>query len=154
MIELMNESIVNPIAEFSIPADSGGVRRASAWLETACIERGVPQSQISRLELCLNEALANVVSHSGKMDRSSPIRLRLNVHQNQSTNEVLVTISDSGAPFDPLSKPAKSRPKSLADAEPGGLGLIMIRHFSDKQDYRYVDGSNQLSFSVCWAKLH
>ena len=153
MIELMNESIVNPIAEFSIPAASGEVRRASAWLETTCFERGVPPSQISRLELCLNEALANVVDHSSTADQSLPIRLRLDVHQNQSTNEVIVTITDSGAPFDPLSKPTKSRPKSLADAEPGGLGLIMIRHFSDKQDYHYIDGNNQLSFSVCWAKL-
>lgn len=150
----MTAPVLNPVAELSIPADTCEVRRASAWLEIACLERGVPPDEIDRLDLCLNEALANVIDHGGAATQSFPIRLHLDIaHHNQITNEATVTISDSGAPFDPLAALPKSRPKSLAEAEPGGLGLMMIRNFSDSLRYLYGEGRNQLSFSVRWSKV-
>ncbi len=148
----MTVSVVYPIAELSIPADSGEVRRASAWLEMACLERSVPPDEIGRLDLCLNEALANVISHGGAPAQLFPIRLHLDVHRNQISSEAIVTISDSGTPFNPLAVRPKPAPKSLAEAEPGGLGILMIRKLSDNQSYRYSNGSNQLIFSVRWPK--
>jgi serine/threonine-protein kinase RsbW len=149
----MTASVVNQIAQLSIHADAREVRRASAWLAMACLESGVPPDEISRLDLCLNEALANVIDHGGTTAQSIPIRLHLDVHRNQATNEAIVTICDSGTPFDPLATTPTSRPKTLAEIEPGGLGLIMIRHFSDNQRYRYSEGSNQLTFSVRWTNV-
>ena len=143
-------SVVNPIAEMSIHADASEFRRASAWLETACLERGVPPVEISRLDLGLNEALANVISHGGISVPSSNICLRLDVLSDQNINEAKVMVSDIGVPFDPFTARPKPAPKSLAEAEPGGLGILMIRKLSDNQDYRYCNGSNQLSFSVRW----
>jgi anti-sigma regulatory factor (Ser/Thr protein kinase) len=149
----MAASVVNPIAELSIPANTEEVRRASAWLELTCLERGVPPDEISRLDLCLNEALANVIGHGGTSIRAFPIRLHVDVHRNQTNSEAIVTVSDSGAPFNPLANPPKSRPKTLAEAEPGGLGILMIRKLSDNQSYRYSNGNNQLIFSVRWPKV-
>jgi anti-sigma regulatory factor (Ser/Thr protein kinase) len=146
----MTTTIVNPIVKLSIPADVGELRRASAWLDMACRERGVPPDEINRLELCLNEAMANIIDHDCTTIQPFQIRLQLEVPDTKITNEATVTISDSGAPFDPLTTPTKLGPKTLAEAEPGGLGLVMIRSFSDIQHYHYSDGSNHLSFSVRW----
>jgi anti-sigma regulatory factor (Ser/Thr protein kinase) len=42
-------------------------------------------------------------------------------------------------------------PLTLDDAEPGGLGLLMIRNLSDSLSYWYDNGHNELSFGVRWA---
>ena len=145
--------VVNPVQELSIPSEIGSVGRASAWLESACLENSVPPNEICRLDLCLNEALANIIDHNDVANQPFTIRLNLGVNQNSITTEAVVTIYDSGIPFDPLSAIPKSRPKSLAEAEPGGLGILMIRKFSDNQRYRFIEGCNQLSFGVCWPKV-
>lgn len=146
----MTTVVVNPVANLSLSADTGEVSRASAWLDTACHKHGVPPDEIGRLDLCLNEALANIINHGGTRAPPSPIHLHLEVCREQDTGVAIVTISDSGTPFDPLTAPLKPMPKTLADVEPGGLGLMMIRKFSDHQRYRYSEGCNQLTFGVRW----
>lgn len=148
----MTASAVGPTADLSIRAHTGEVRLASAWLEKASIERGVPADQINRLDLCLNEALANVMAYGGATALSYPICLHLDVRRDQTTNAASVTVSDAGVAFDPLSAPLKPRPKALAEAEPGGLGLSMIRSIADNLSYRYSDGRNQLTFGVRWTE--
>lgn len=141
---------VDSVAETSVSADSSEVRNASAWLTRVCLERGVPAEQISRLDLCLNETLANIIAHGGGAARSSPVSLNFNLHQKSGSAEAELTVSDSGAAFDPLAFQPKSSPQTLSEAEPGGLGLIMMRSYADHMSYRYSEGRNQLTFGVCW----
>lgn len=62
-----------------------------------------------------------------------------------------MTVSDSGVAFDPLAYEQKPGSQTLSEAEPGGLGLVMMRGFSDSMSYRYSEGRNQLTFRVFWA---
>jgi serine/threonine-protein kinase RsbW len=124
---------------------------ASAWLEAAAIEQRVPREQITRLDQCLTEALANVIVHGGPAARSSPVCLRLEAHIEPGSCQAAVTVSDGGIAFDPLAYERKPGPQTLAEAEPGGLGLVMMRGFSDNMRYRYSEGRNQLTFSVSWS---
>ncbi len=133
-----------------IDANGAEVRRASAWLDTTCRQRDVPQALIERLVICLNEVLANVISHGGRTALAAPIRLLLEVRLNQDGSKASVTVSDAGLAFDPLSVPKKILPKTLAEAAPGGLGLVMIRRCADWLDYRHEDGRNHLTFGARW----
>ena len=56
-----------------------------------------------------------------------------------------------GVAFDP-STPPEPRPASLAEAKPGGLGLLMIRNFSDDVSYRRSEGRNHLTITVSWTE--
>jgi anti-sigma regulatory factor (Ser/Thr protein kinase) len=146
----MVQVVAYPIEILSIRSAPDEVRIASEWLEKSCLERDVPSSEINRLDLCLNEALANVISHGGKSSLSSTIGLQLEVSHTPDFSEASLIISDPGTAFDPFDTPAKSLPKTLAEAEPGGLGLLMMRNFSDSMSYRYSDGKNQLTVRVRW----
>ena len=75
----------------------------------------------------------------------------LEVAADQDRGDAGLTVSDSGLAFDPLSLPAKGSPKSLDEASRGGLGLPMLRHFSDWMRYRHEGGRNQLAFGVRWS---
>jgi len=79
------------------------------------------------------------------------VRLRLNVTCDGLTHQAIVTVCDSGPPFDTTSVQPGALPLTLDDAEPGGLGLLMIRNLSDSLSYWYDDGHNELAFGVHWA---
>lgn len=146
----MTASVVDSVAELSIGADADEAGRASAWLETVCLEHKVPAEQIGRLDLCLNEAIANIIAHGGPTALSSPVQLHFSVHHRENANEARLTVADAGIAFDPLAYQPKPRPKILAEAEPGGLGLMMMRSFTDDMSYRYSEGRNQTTFTVRW----
>ena len=139
-----------PLGEISIRGDSAEVRRSSLWLEETCHRRNVPADQIMRLNLCLNEALANVISHGGPKALNSPIHLSLSLEESTDQQTAVLSIVDSGACFVLDDSLPRSAPLSLAEAEPGGLGLIMMRSFADELNYRREEDRNQLMIIVRW----
>jgi anti-sigma regulatory factor (Ser/Thr protein kinase) len=147
----MSPSAAQPFAALTIRADMRDARRASGWLECAALAENVPLEQVVRLDHCLDEALANVIRHGGPTALSSPVHLQLSVRRGGGACTAELSISDGGAAFDPSAQNAVAPyPSSLADAIPGGLGLLMIRNFSDDLSYRHSEGRNQLTITVGW----
>jgi serine/threonine-protein kinase RsbW len=140
------------IAEFSIRADPEEFRQASVWAENAGAKLGVPAAELERLDLCLNETLANIIDHGGNAALASPINLRLEARTGEAQCEAILTVSDGGAAYNPLASPLKPLPGSLAEAQPGGLGLRLIRNMSDVLHYAHREGRNQLTFGVRWMR--
>ncbi|MCP9820544.1 ATP-binding protein [Synechococcus sp. Cruz-9H2] len=139
-----------PAAALTIQANAVDVGRSSVWLASECEERDVPPDQILRLDLCLNEALANVINHGGPGALSCPVLLRLSVGRSGEHNLAVLSITDSGTSFDLDDYVPRPTPGSLLDAQPGGLGLKMMRTFSDDLDYCRVEDRNQLRITVHW----
>ena len=150
----MPGSVRQARAEITIRADTREARRASAWLESVASREGVPSDQIVRLDHCLDEALANVITHGGPDVVSATILLQLGVRRGRGICTAELLIVDEGLPFDPSVLPGGPTPKpaSLAEASIGGLGLAMIRSFSDELRYRRNDGRNHLTISVSWTE--
>jgi len=137
-------------AALDIRAAVSDVRVASEWMAGFATAQGVPPEQINRLDLCLNEALANVISYGNEAALTQPVLLRMHVRCEHGACEAAVTVSDAGMAFDMAHAPIADRPHSLAEAEPGGLGLLMIRSFSDALTYQRSNSRNELTFSVRW----
>jgi serine/threonine-protein kinase RsbW len=139
-------------ASLTIRAEAEEVRRASAWLESTARAQRVPPEQIVRLDHCLDEALANVMRHGGPTAFASPIRLALEVQRGDGWCSAELLVADEGIAFDPscLMLELPPRPATLAQAEPGGLGLLMIRSFADDLSYQRSEGVNQLTMIVSW----
>ncbi len=139
--------------EFSIAASAAEVRRASDWLESVCRKHCVPQEKADRLVLSLNEVLENAIVYGGTAVKSSPVGLRFEGGPELEGGKAGVTVSDSGAAFNPLTVAEKKQARNLEEATPGGLGLVMLHRLSDWLDYRHADGRNHLSFGVRWAEI-
>lgn len=137
----------------SIKTEAYNIRLASEWLTSAFSSEKVPDAQIERLAVCLNEVLANIIEHGGPGARTSPISLEIDVNLMNHTNKASVTVRDAGIPFNPIEREQKKPAASLDDVKPGGLGLTMMRAFVDELRYDYIDNTvNQLSFSIYWEK--
>ncbi len=137
-------------AELAIRADNAESRRASEWLRANGESRGVPEECITRLDHCMDEALANVIAHGGPLAREAAIAICLEVRRDAGLNVAAVNISDAGIAFDPTSAPLAARPDSLAEAEPGGLGIPMMRSYADRIGYTRSGERNHLTFMVTW----
>ena len=140
-------------AEIRIHPNSREARRASLWLESAASAEGVPADQVVRLDQCLDEALANVINHGGPEAQGAMVLLQLAVHRAATQSTAELVIVDEGRPFNPSAAASEARPKAatLGDASLGGLGLAMMRSFSDELRYRRSEGRNHLTVCVRWA---
>jgi serine/threonine-protein kinase RsbW len=148
----MPSSATQPSAGMTIRADTQDARRASAWLESVALEQHIPPEQIVRIDHCLDEALANVIAHGGPTALASPVQLRFSVRRNHGACTAELSVVDAGVAFDPTARSPEPAPGpgSLSEANLGGLGLRMLRNFSDALSYRRNDGRNCLTISVSW----
>lgn len=136
--------------QLAVRASADDVRSASEWLEQICCEHDVPAEQILRLDLCLNEALGNIIVHGGPSALEAPVYLELEIKADGRHAQAELSVSDSGKAFNPLTAVARQQALTLADATPGGLGLTMINGYSDRLDYDIREGRNHLTFFVQW----
>jgi anti-sigma regulatory factor (Ser/Thr protein kinase) len=141
------------VIPLEIRADPLEFRRASAWLRSNGAALEVPGEQIDRLELCLNELLANLLEHGGDAVARQPIELALETIQPASGSGARLVISDAGIPFDSGRAGVKPLPGSLAESSPGGLGLRLVQAFADAMAYRVLDGRNELRIEMHWTPL-
>lgn len=133
-------------ATLAVQAEAGELRRAADWLRAEAGARRVPAADSARLDMCLHEALANIIDHSG-LAADAEVRLQLNVQAGAAT----LTLVDAGRPFDPTLAAAPVRPATLEETLPGGLGVVMLRSHADLLNYEHLDGCNRLAVSVLWS---
>ncbi|MCT0208927.1 ATP-binding protein [Synechococcus sp. CS-1332] len=128
------------------------LRRCSIWLTESCQTQAVPSGPAGKLDLCLNEVLANLIDHAGAADFSAPVDLSLELADCGDRGLATLTIIDTGPAFDPLGVSRGPLPRSLADAEPGGLGLLLVRRFMDERSYERAGDRNVLKLGIYWPK--
>ena len=135
---------------FAVAADAAGAGAASAWLAEVCGAHAVPAEQVYRLDTCLTEVLANIIAHGGEGARSAPVALALTFGDAGSDVAATLSIADHGRPFDPFAGTPAPRAATLAEATPGGLGLTLIRDFSDGRSYAFREARNCLTLRFRW----
>lgn len=141
---------LTPAHELHIQPDPPSLREASLWLAERCRKHSVPQEMIDRLDLCLNEVLANLIDHAGPGVLSTPVELVLEPGDPSAGTPLSLKVRDAGAPFDPTASPSPTAPTELAETGIGGLGLVMVRRFCDEMRYRRVRDLNELTLCLAW----
>jgi len=61
-------------------------------------------------------------------------------------NKLMVIISDSGIPYNPLEKMDPDITLNANDRPIGGLGIYMVKKMMDEMSYEYVNGENITKF--------
>ena len=137
-----------PLSQFAINADRSEIRSASSWLEKTSLQYGVPTNKALVLDQCLDEVLMNIVMHAGSTAAQTPVELEFAIHGAESGKEIAITVSDSGKPFNSAEASPKALANTLEEAEPGGLGLAIIKGLSSRLAYEFRNGRNFLTFAI------
>lgn len=113
--------------------------RAGDWLIAWAERHDLPPPVTFAIRLCLEEILANIVMHAFSGGEHA-----ISLDMRCDAEEVVLTIVDDGMPFDPLAATAAIQATDLAEADPGGRGLILVKNYASRRAYRREDGRNHL----------
>jgi anti-sigma regulatory factor (Ser/Thr protein kinase) len=120
--------------------DLAELKRLAAWIE-GWAQRGVSTDMSFAVQLCLEEAVANVIMYGGRRDE----RLEITVEVERNGAMLVARVMDNGREFDPTQVPSPSIPTSLAEAKIGDLGIHLMRNFATGMQYERRDGRNRLT---------
>jgi serine/threonine-protein kinase RsbW len=120
-------------------ADAADLARLHPWLEAQL--RELPERLRYAMGVALEEVILNVTTHAFPPGVAREIVVTSLVSQ----HGVELIVEDSGRAFDPTSVRVPARPASLREAEPGGLGLTLLRHYCEDVHYERAGERNRLT---------
>ena len=118
----------------------GELRRVSAWIRDRIADAGSVASRADDVDLCVHEAIANIVRHGYRRGAHGTIVVTVEAVE----RGLAVTIADNGDPFNPLLHSFPDGPRTVDDARSGGFGIQLIRSFADELEYRRDSEQNLL----------
>ena|SRR5689334_2107588 len=120
----------------SIRADRDGVAKVSAAFADFAEAHAVSDGVRRGMAVALDELLSNTVSY-GTADDGSEVTVEGKI----VPGKLIITVTDSGRPFDPLSQMPPDTSLSVEDRPMGGLGIHLVRQLVD--DVRYERRSDR-----------
>jgi serine/threonine-protein kinase RsbW len=101
---------------------------------------GVTHESLYDIQLAVDEACTNIISHGyAGMDPGSII-LDLDI----DPNRIVVTLTDFGHSFEPSSTPVPDVNAPIEERELGGFGLFFIQQSVDEMDYQVTEDGNTM----------
>jgi serine/threonine-protein kinase RsbW len=119
------------------------LKRLAPWIEDAVQRVALDAATSFAIQLCLDEAVANVIMHGKVEGRASRIVVRLQ----RTQDKFVLRIEDDGAPFDPTGVAPAKPAETLETTRIGGLGVHLMRKFSAGMHYERVADQNRLSLT-------
>lgn len=108
------------------------------WIRSLLEEIWLTEKEKKKLELALEEAIVNVITHS------KPREIRIQVRHIPG-EQVEFDLADEGPPFNPLAHPINEQDFPREQLKPGGKGLILMRKCTDALLYRREQNVNHLT---------
>lgn len=105
------------------------IRLVRSLLRTFLEFYGVDDAEIFKMELAINEALANIIEHTYKFDFTRKITVSFSLEN----EELHVTLRDFGEKIDP----SKIKPQLPDGLSEGGRGIYIIKSIVD--EYMFDD---------------
>ena len=120
--------------------DLAELERLAGWVE-GWTQREVSPDLSHAIQLCLEEAVANLIFHGAA--RGSD-RVIMTVELERSGGMVIARLEDNSWQFDPTQAPPPPASTSLDEATVGNVGISLIRRFASGMEYERRDGRNRL----------
>jgi len=116
----------------------------SVWLDALALRHVIPKNIQFAMNLCLEEALSNIIRHGydGADDRSIWVRF-----SRPDPSKFILTIDDEAPRFNPLELPEIEPNGRVGEIQVGGQGVRLIRAFADAVEYEPTASGNRLRMS-------
>ena len=95
-----------------------------------------------QMDIAVEELFVNI-AHYAYPDGTGKAEIRLRSSQDPKTVEI--ELRDSGIPYDPTKNEDPDVTLAAEDRDIGGLGVFMVRQYTDGFTYRYENGQNILT---------
>ena len=128
------------IFTLTLPNQMAELEKMNAWLGECAETIGLSMRGTFRLQLLLEEIAMNVFENAFNDDHDHAIVIHLIAEEEGLT----IQVEDDGRPFDPTLYQERQQPKSLQEAKIGGIGLHLVRNYTDHFEYQRIGDRNVL----------
>jgi serine/threonine-protein kinase RsbW len=118
--------------------------RVGPWAETLADKHHLGREILYAVQLCMEEALANVIMHGYRNEPGHPILIRSSI----ADGWLYFAIQDEAPPFAPDALEAATngrKPANLESIQPGGNGIRLMRRFAGSMEYEVLPIGNRLT---------
>jgi anti-sigma regulatory factor (Ser/Thr protein kinase) len=130
----------------TLPNDRRAVGQCREVATRFLTEAGIGPRTLYDVELALEEILMNIVWHA----HADAVPHTIAVDVAIGDAEVVLCIEDDGRPFDPTEASRSAAPRTIAEAKPGGLGLLLVHAAVRDASYARVGGRNRLTLRIAF----
>lgn len=124
---------------FTINSQYKNVSSVCFIAKTFCEDNYVPEENIKEIELCIAEALNNIIKHSYKGDETNKIDVNFSFEEGKFITQLI----DYGESRKNLGKPVLEFDPGNIDSLPeGGMGLFIIEQIMDENHYNVEGNKN------------
>jgi anti-sigma regulatory factor (Ser/Thr protein kinase) len=123
--------------------EAAEIVRMTSWIAERTAAFGLSTQTAYALQLCMEEAVTNVISYAFEPGSVHEIQIRLW----PDGEELFAEISDDGREFDPLAYELPPAVKDLGSVAVGGLGIKLMRGFAGSIAYQRSGQTNCLLMS-------
>ncbi len=100
---------------------------------------GVEEYIYNAFDICITEAVNNVIKHAYKGEKNKPI----SVNVKRDINSIEVQIIDEGIPKSSFEVPElQFDPEDIQNLPESGMGLYIMNQLMDNLDYFSINGKN------------
>ena len=125
----------------TIPADKSNIVKALAPIKELLNRLDVDPRTAYKLEVAYEEVLTNVASYAYD-DKVGEMRVEYDLTESPRT--LVVTVIDSGKPFNPLDIKEPDLDTPISERPIGGLGIFIVKKTMDDVEYVRKDEKNIL----------
>ncbi|MBF0476312.1 MAG: ATP-binding protein [Deltaproteobacteria bacterium] len=107
---------------------------------------GASMKVVHEIDLAIDEAATNVINYAYE-NTAGDLTVSISLEDSlEEPKTLVIALIDHGKPFNPLTIPPPDLESDIDHRPIGGLGLHLIRKFTDSVYYRREDDKNILTF--------
>jgi len=135
-----------PERQFSILSDYENVAGLCEDVRAFCNEVDIISSICDGVEICLTEAVNNIIKHGYNGEPNNVITVKVS----RNENILEINILDKGNSRENLEKPTLDfDPTDINNLPESGMGLFIIDNIMDETDYKVIAEGNVFIMRKC-----
>ena len=130
--------------EIRIEALTENLQAVLAFVDGHLEEMGASMKAQMQIDVAVEELFVNIAHYAYAPDTGTAV---IQVETDHDNDQVSITFTDTGKPYNPLEKPDPDVTLSAEERDIGGLGIFMVKKSMDDMRYEYKDRQNILTIT-------
>ena len=133
--------------KLTLPAELESLKKVQEFIENFAYENDLSSKTLFNLNLIIEEIVVNICSYSYSENEKGMFTIEISLEN----DEIILTFSDFGIPFDPSTKDVTFK-DSVLNTDIGGLGIHIVKELSKSLSYKYENNQNILKIVLSGEK--
>ncbi len=130
--------------KIKLPAEIERIEEATEFVSEILDSTGCPEKIKMQMSIALDELMSNVARYAYAPETGE---ITLIVDVLEKPKRMVLTLTDSGKPYNPLEKEDPDITLSASERQIGGLGIFIVKKYMDDMTYEYKDGQNVVTIT-------